>query len=110
MAYYDRLTQMDNSFLVFEEQQNGMHVASTSIHAAAPLRRDDGSLDIDRIREYVVSRLDRIPRYRQRLARTPLENHPVWVDDASFRIDYDATLGPLVTDVAPAYDHITTAS
>ena len=61
---YQRLTQLDNSFLVFEEQQIGMHVASTSIHDAAPLRRDDGALDIDRIREYVASRLDRIPRYR----------------------------------------------
>jgi WS/DGAT/MGAT family acyltransferase len=88
MADYDRLTQMDNSFLIFEEQQIGMHVASTSIHEAAPLRRDDGTLDIARIREYVVSRLERIPRYRQRLARTPLENHPVWVDDASFNIEY----------------------
>ena len=88
MAHYDRLTQMDNSFLIFEEQQIGMHVASTSIHDAAPLRRDDGTLDIDRIREYVESRLDRIPRYRQRLAHTPLESHPVWVDDASFNIEY----------------------
>jgi WS/DGAT/MGAT family acyltransferase len=87
-SYYQRLSQQDNSFLIFEDRQVGMHVASTSIHEAAPLRRDDGALDIDRIREYVVSRLDRIPRYRQRLVRTPLEGHPVWVDDASFNIRY----------------------
>jgi WS/DGAT/MGAT family acyltransferase len=65
-----------------------MHVASTQIHEAASLRREDGSLDIERIEEYVVSRLDRIPRYRQRLARTPLEKHPVWVDDPRFNIRY----------------------
>lgn len=87
---YDRLTFIDNSFLVYEDASPdcAMHVAATQIHEAAPLRSPDGSLDIDRIEEYVVSRLDRIPRYRQRLARTPLESHPVWVDDRSFNIRY----------------------
>ncbi len=89
-SYYDRLTQLDNSFLVYEDSgpAAAMHVASTQIHEAAPLRRDDGALDIERIEEYVLSRLDRIPRYRQRLERTPLEGHPVWVDDARFNIRY----------------------
>lgn len=87
-THYDRLTQLDNSFLIYEQQQVGMHVASTQIHEAAPLRRPDGALDIDRIREYVGSRLDRIPRYRQRLQHTPLEGHPVWVDDPNFNILY----------------------
>jgi WS/DGAT/MGAT family acyltransferase len=88
--YYDRLTQMDHSFLVYEDTQpNGAtHVASTQIHEAAPLCGADGSLDIGRIEEYVASRLDRIPRYRQRLAHTPLEEHPVWVDDRTFDIRY----------------------
>jgi len=88
--YYDRLTQLDNSFLIYEDAgpAAAMHVASTQIHEAAPLQRDDGSLDIERIEEYVLSRLDQIPRYRQRIHRTPLEGHPVWVDDASFNIHY----------------------
>ena len=88
--HYDRLTGIDNSFLVYEDASPSaaMHVASTQIHEAAPLRCEDGSLDIDRIEEYVLSRLDRIPRYRQRLARTPLEQHPIWVDDPSFNIRY----------------------
>ncbi len=87
---YDRLTQLDNSFLVYEDAQPecAMHVASTQIHDARPLRLDDGALDIERIQEYVLSRLDRIPRYRQRLARTPIEGHPVWVDDPTFNIRY----------------------
>ena len=87
---YSRLTGLDNSFLVYEDASPaaGMHVASTQVHEAAPLQRADGSLDIDRIEEYVLSRLDRIPRYRQRLAYTPVEGHPVWVDDASFNIHY----------------------
>ncbi len=88
--HYDRLTQLDNSFLVYEDAPaaGAMHVASTQIHEAAPLRRPDGAIDLERIEEYVVSRLDRIPRYRQRIARTPIEGHPVWVDDPSFNIHY----------------------
>jgi diacylglycerol O-acyltransferase len=85
---YDRLTQLDNSFLLFEDETAPMHVASTQIHEAGPLRLPDGSIDIDRIREYVVSRLHQIPRYRQRLAWTPIEGHPVWVDDPSFNIEF----------------------
>jgi diacylglycerol O-acyltransferase len=88
--HFDRLTQLDNSFLIYEDNQpnSAMHVASTQIHEAKPLQREDGSLDIERIEEYVTSRLDRIPRYRQRIIRTPIEGHPVWVDDASFNIRY----------------------
>jgi len=29
-----------------------------------------------------------IPRYRQRIARIPLDNHPIWVDDPHFNIHY----------------------
>jgi WS/DGAT/MGAT family acyltransferase len=88
--YYERLTQLDNSFLVYEDTLPNatMHVATTQIHEAGPLRLEDGSLDIERIEEYVESRLDRIPRYRQVLAQTPIEGHPVWVDDPSFNIHY----------------------
>ena len=87
---YDRLTQFDNSFLVSSRAiRPGMHVASTQIHEAAPLRATDGAIDIERIQEYVESRAwTRIPRYRQRLAYTPVEGHPVWVDDPSFNIRY----------------------
>jgi diacylglycerol O-acyltransferase len=88
--HYDRLTQLDNSFLIYEDSgpAGAMHVASTQIHDAIPLQRADGVLDIERIEEYVLSRLDQIPRYRQRIHRTPIEGHPVWVDDASFNIHY----------------------
>jgi hypothetical protein len=85
---YDRLSQIDNSFLIYESDRGAMHVASTQVHEAAPLRRRDGALDIERIQEYVESRLHRIPRYRQRLAYTPLEGHPVWVDDPTFNVAY----------------------
>jgi len=65
-----------------------MHVAVVLVCDARPLTRKDGGLDIDAIRGFVESRLDAIPRYRHRLARIPIERHPIWIDDASFNLQY----------------------
>ncbi len=86
--FYDRLTQLDHSFLVYEGPNAPMHVGATQIFEAAPLRRPEGGIDLERIEAYVQSRLHRIPRYRQRLAHTPIERHPIWIDDARFNIHY----------------------
>jgi diacylglycerol O-acyltransferase len=85
---YDRLSFLDNSFLILEAPNSPMHVAGTETFEAGPLKKSDGGIDIDRIRDYVNSRLHLIPRYRQRLAHIPVENHPVWVDDPHFNIHY----------------------
>lgn len=87
-SFHDRLTQLDNSFLIYEHEQSAMHVGATQIHEAAPLRRPDGSLRIERIQEYVDSRLPLIPRYRQKLASPPLGDRPIWVDDDRFNLAY----------------------
>lgn len=85
---YERLTALDNSFLLLERPNAYMHVASVCIHDAAPLQSEDGGVDIQRIRKGVAGVLHRIPRYRQKLAWIPLAGTPVWVDDAEFRIEY----------------------
>ncbi len=85
---FDRLSFLDNSFLLAESPTNHMHIAGTATYEAGPLRRSDGGIDGQRIRDYVSSRLHLIPRYRQVLAYTPLEGHPVWVDDQHFNIHY----------------------
>lgn len=85
---WERLSQLDHSFLVYESDTAHMHVAATMIFEAAPLRGAEGAVDIDRIQEYVLSRLHRIPRYRQHLGATPIEGHPVWIDDPDFNIRY----------------------
>jgi len=64
-----------------------MHVGAVALFGAGPATGDQG-VDIDLIRNLIESRLDTIPRYRQRLATVPLEGHPVWVDDEFFHIDY----------------------
>ncbi len=85
---YDRLSVLDNSFLLTESPTNHMHVAGTAIYEAGPLRTPEGGIDIDHIRAYVASRLHLIPRYRQVLSHTPIEGHPIWVDDQHFNVEY----------------------
>jgi len=85
---YDRLTFLDNTFLIMELPHRPMHVAGTSTFEAGPLKKRGGGIDIDRIRNYVGAKLHLIPRYRQRLAFIPVEDHPVWVDDHHFNIMY----------------------
>ena len=65
-----------------------MHVAGLLFFEAGPLRDGEGGVDIERIQSFIGSKLHLIPRYRQRLARVPIERHPVWVDDAHFQLEY----------------------
>ena len=85
---YERLTALDNSFLVLERPNAYMHVASTQIFEAGPLRKPDGGIDADALRERIGASLYKIPRYRQKLAWIPFENHAVWVDDDRFQLEY----------------------
>jgi WS/DGAT/MGAT family acyltransferase len=87
-VHYERLSAMDASQLGLERGGVHMHIGGVSIFEAAPLLDERGALDVERIERYVASRLHRLPRYRQRLAWTPLEGHPVWIDDASFNLKY----------------------
>jgi len=53
-----------------------------------PLETADGGVDIKSIRRATEAVLHLIPRYRQKLAWIPFFNHPVWVDDSEFNLDY----------------------
>jgi WS/DGAT/MGAT family acyltransferase len=75
-------------FLDVEDSMNNMHIGGCFVFEAGPLVREGLGVDIERVIEYVESRLYRIPRYRQRIAYTPVEADPIWVDDASFNIRY----------------------
>lgn len=85
---YDRLSAQDYSFLTAETGGVHMHIAAVQIFEAGPLRTESGGIDINAIRRATEGVLHLIPRYRQRLAWTPLEGRPVWVDDAEFNLDY----------------------
>src|SRR5271166_161408 len=87
-THYERLSALDAHFFDLEDEGVHMHVAAILVCDAKPLTLEDGRLDAERIRSFLEARLGAIPRYRQRLARVPVERHPVWVDDPSFNIQY----------------------
>lgn len=88
MGYYDRLSALDSSFLDLEDENTHMHVAVALLFEPGALATEDGGLDMEAIREFMAARMHLIPRYRQRLDYTPIERHPVWVDDSRFNIFY----------------------
>jgi WS/DGAT/MGAT family acyltransferase len=88
MSSYDRLTALDNSFLLFEKPNAYTHVASTQIFETGPLQLEDGGIDFDAIRKAHAAILHRIPRYRQGLKWVPFTNQPVWIDDPHFDLDF----------------------
>ena len=87
-AHSERLSALDATFLDIENENVHMHVGAVALFDATPLRNEDGGLDFARIKEAAEPALRRSPRFRQRLARIPLFDHPVWIDDARFNIDY----------------------
>ncbi|MDH3462077.1 MAG: wax ester/triacylglycerol synthase family O-acyltransferase [Acidimicrobiia bacterium] len=86
--HYEPLTFLDSSFLALETRSLHMHVAGVALFDATPLRTEAGGVDIDRIRRHIESKLQYIPRYRQRLEWVPYDRRPVWVDDDQFSFDY----------------------
>ncbi len=86
--HYERLSALDNSFLALESRSTHMHVGAVTVFDSGSFAQEDGGIDVDRLRAFIESKLYMIPRYRQRLARVPIERHPVWVDDDYFTIEY----------------------
>jgi diacylglycerol O-acyltransferase / wax synthase len=85
---YERLSAQDATFLWAERENAPMHVGAVAILDSGPLRNADGGVDFARYRSALESVLHWIPRYRQKIAWTPLEGWPVWVDDRHFDIGY----------------------
>jgi WS/DGAT/MGAT family acyltransferase len=84
--HYERLSALDAAFLELEDESCPMHVGAVAVFDAGPLALADGGFDIERFRRFVESGLQ--PRYRQRIARLPVTNHPIWVDDPRFNLQY----------------------
>jgi WS/DGAT/MGAT family acyltransferase len=87
-THCERLSALDNSFLDIEDGASHMHIGAVAIFEGGPFVTPDGGIDIDRIRRMMEVDLHRVPRYRQRLMRTPLFGQPVWVDDEHFNLAY----------------------
>lgn len=87
-THFERLSALDNSFLGIEDGVSHMHIGSVAIFDKGPFGTSDGGVDIEKIRSLMESELHRVPRYRQRLRRTPVFDQPVWIDDPHFNLGY----------------------
>jgi diacylglycerol O-acyltransferase len=85
MRFAEDLSAEERLMLGLEDSHIHMNVLGVFVFEKGSLACD-GGVDIDRIREYVESRLYRVPRLRQRLVHRLLD--AVWVDDRNFNIQY----------------------
>jgi len=80
--HLDRLTPVDASFLHQESPVSHMHIGGLTIVEGPPPTMDE-------FLEQIRRRLHMVPRYRHKLAYTPLDSgRPVWIDDPSFNLEY----------------------
>jgi len=80
--HLDRLTAVDASFLHQEDADSHMHIGAVTLFEGPPP-------SFVEVAEHIRSRLHLVPRYRQKLAYPPFESgRPLWIDDASFNIEY----------------------
>jgi WS/DGAT/MGAT family acyltransferase len=74
----DRLSASDMSSLLAERGPIHVHVGATIVIGGNPP-------EFERLLDHVEARLALVPRFRQRVTRTPLElSNPVWADDRRF--------------------------
>jgi len=77
-----RLSPLDSSFLAVESSTAHMHVGWAAFFSPP---NEGPAPSFAALREHIGSRLERAPRYRQKLAQVPFAVHnPVWVDDHQF--------------------------
>jgi diacylglycerol O-acyltransferase len=79
MNGFERLSALDATFLDIEDNSAHMHVGAVAIFEGRPP-------SFEEFLALVASRLDRVPRLRQRLAHVPY-HRPVWVDDEEFDLE-----------------------
>jgi WS/DGAT/MGAT family acyltransferase len=83
---YRRLSAQDSSFVLVESDGTQPYVCAVARFEPPAGAAPGGALDIERVREYVSSRLHLLPRYRQRLAFVPVQGLPIWIDDLRFDV------------------------
>jgi len=87
-AFYERLSPQSTNFLAREGSRTFSHSAVLLVFEPGDLAHESGGVDFDAIREGIEARLASVPRARQKLRWIPFENHPVWVDDPDFSLEY----------------------
>ncbi len=76
----DRLTVLDDAFLALDSPEAPLHVGWT-------IRIDGRAPSLGGLRRHLLSRMDRVPRFRRRLVSTALAGGELrWEDDRGFDI------------------------
>ena len=74
------ISGMDATFLYAETPTSPMHLGSVAIV--------EGSIEFEKFRATILSRIHTVPKLRQRLVYVPFSiDYPYWVDDPNFDID-----------------------
>jgi WS/DGAT/MGAT family acyltransferase len=82
----EKLSGLDRSFLALESPHAHMHLGATLLFEGGSLVDAHGNVDLERVRAYTESRLNRLPRYRQRLEAMPIGPDLFWADDPGFDV------------------------
>jgi diacylglycerol O-acyltransferase / wax synthase len=87
MSTMKPLSPLEAVFLHIESERSPMHMASLALFEGAPLTDDNGDLRVDDVRHLISSRLDLVPKLRQRPHPGLLNEAPLrWNDDPGFDI------------------------
>jgi len=82
-----QLTSLDAQFLAIEDACNFSHISGLAI--LDPSTAPGGSFDLVDLQNLILERLHLLPPFRWRLAEVPFGiDHPWWVDDADFDIEF----------------------
>ena len=80
--HLDSLSALDAAFLLQEGPTSHMHIGGVAIFRGKPP-------PFDEFLAHIRGRLDRAPRYRQKLAYPPAGiGRPRWIDDPRFNLEY----------------------
>jgi len=81
-----RLSGLDATFLYLETPTLHMHVAMTAVFDPSTM---PGGYSFERVKEFIANRVHLIPPFHRRLVEVPFRlNHPLWVADPDFDLDY----------------------
>ncbi len=81
-----RLSGLDATFLYLETPTLHMHVAMTAVFDPSTM---PGGYSFEQVKESIGNRVHLIPPFHQRLVEVPFRlNHPLWVKDPEFDLDY----------------------
>ena len=76
----EAISGLDATFLYAETPTSPMHIGSVAVL--------EGSLDFEKFKATILSRIHNVPNFRKRLVYVPLSiDYPYWVDDPNFDIE-----------------------